>query len=167
MKRKRTALIIALLILIIAALCYGAFQLWVDSLSWNPHDYPRNGLSDFGDDTGYYKINPETILASLGRGETDAFAPEPATPSAPIFNSTISWHQSDYLNITNAMFQSVWKETFNNWSLLSTVFYTTCRDNLDGFESGDIHFFKAISKSNYTTREVLITPQDEDVSWGG
>ena len=167
MKRKRTALIIALLILIIAALCYGAFQLWVDSLSWNPHDYPRNGLSDFGDDTGYYKINPETILASLGRGETDAFAPEPATPSAPIFNSTISWHQSDYLNITNAVFQSVWKETFNSWSLLNMEFDTTCRDNPNGFEDSDIHFFKADGESNYTTREVLITPQDEDVSWGG
>ncbi len=168
MKRKRTALILAFLILIIGTICFGAIYVWSNSLNdYNPHDYPRNGLSDFDPaHTGYYKIDPDTILASLDRGETDVFAPEPATPPAPIFNSTISWHQSDYLKITNAAFQSVWKETFASWSLLSMVFDTSCRDDPDGFESGDIHFFKA-DETNYTTREVLITPQDEDVSWGG
>ncbi len=168
MKRKRTALIFVLLILIIGALCCGAIYVWSNSLNYNPHDYPRNGLSDFDPEhTGYYKINPETILASLSRGETDVFIPEPATPSAPVFNSTISWHQSDYLKITNAVFQSVWKETFDSWSLLSMVFKIACQDNPDGFESGDIHFFKADGESDYTTREVLITPQYGDVSWGG
>lgn len=168
MKIKRTTLILVLVILIISTLFSGAIYVWSNSLNYNPHEYPRNGLSDFYPDyIGYYKINPETILASLDRGETTVFTPEVATPSAPVLNATVSWHQSDYLNIVNTVFQFTWKEKFDSWSLLSMVFDTTCRDNPNGFESADIHFFKTKDESNYTTREVIVTPQYEYISWGG
>ena len=156
------------ILLIAGILCLGIISVYSVSNVYNPNVYPKNGLSDFEpENIGYYKINPETILASLNRGESNIFAPEIATLSAPMRNITFSWYQLDYLLITNALFQSVWKESFNSWSLLSMVFETTCQDNPDGFESGDIHFFKESGEKNYTTREIIITPQYENVSWGG
>jgi hypothetical protein len=170
MKKNRTTTIFALLIIIIA-ICSVIYVSISNSFEDQINRYPKNFLSDFDSyDTGRYKIDPETILASLDRGETGVFALELATPVAPVFDTTISWHQSDYLKITNAVYQLVWKETFDSWSLLGMVFETTCRDNPNGFESGDIHFFKAVKvngETQYTTREVLITPLNGDLSWGG
>ena len=166
MKRNRKVIIITFLI--VGLLCFGISYLYGNSLNYGPFLYPKNGLADFyPDHIGYYKINPETIIASLDRGEINVFAPESATPAAPIFDTSFSWHQSDYLKITNAVFQAVWNETINSWSLWNMIFDTTCQDNPGGFESGDIHFFKADGESDYTTREVLITPQYGNVSWGG
>lgn len=160
--------ILFFVLLFIGLLIYGLIIVYSIVNDYNPNAHPKNGLSDFEpENIGYYKINPETILTSLDRGETNLFSPQIATSSAPMVKATISWRQSDYLLITNAVFQSVWKETFNSWSLLSMVFETTCHDNPDGFESGDIHFFKESDEENYTTREVIITPQHENISWGG
>lgn len=168
MKRKRTTLILTLLILGLA--CGGIFVL-SNLFDRQVNDYPKNFLSDFDSyETGHYTINPMKILASLKRGETDVFTPELATPVAPVFNTAISWHQSDYFGIANAVYLRVWKETSDNWSLLGMVFQMTCRNNPDGFELGDIHFFKSITindKKQFTTREVLITPRYGDLSWGG
>ncbi len=168
MKRKRMVLILILVILIMGLLGYLGMYERSNSLNYNPGEYPKNGLSDFDPEhTGYYKMDPETILTSLDHGEAEVFSPEPVTPSIPIFASVISWRQSDYLKIANAVFQSTWKETFKSWSLLSMIFNTTCRDDPEGFASGDLHFFRPEGKSDYTTREVIIEPQYGDVSWGG
>jgi hypothetical protein len=166
---KRNNVGITITFLIVVGLCSILIYNYSKSLDYNPYSYPKNGLADFyPDKIGYYKINPDTILVSLDRGKTDVFVQEFAIPIAPLLETSVSWSQSDYLKITNAVFQSAWKETFDHWNLLSMIFQSACQDNPNGFETSDIHFFKPVEEtSDYTTREVLINPKYGLVSFGG
>jgi hypothetical protein len=167
MKKKRI-IVIALLVIVIIGIFIGAIYLLT------PYDdqvnrYPKIGLSDF-DNIGRYRINPETILASLDRGETNVFMPESATPESPVLETAVSWRQSDYLEIADALHQFVWKETLDSWNLYNIELDAVCQDNPNGFGVGDLVFFKSArdnGETKYSTRELLITPQYGDVSWGG
>ena len=169
-RRRRIIISILISFLVLVGVFCGLFYLWGNSLEDQYQRSPKNGLSDFfPDHIKYYKFDPTTILASLESGTTDVFVPETATPEAPVFDMSFSWGQSDYLEVANALYQHEWNETFDSWSLLSMIFETTCRDELDGFDSGDIHFFKIVetgSETRYTTREVYITPQYGNLSLG-
>jgi len=179
MIRKSKVLVIAFLTM--STLCCGAYYAYAKWWLSFPPPSPKNGLSDF-ERVGYYRIDPETILVSLEHGERDVFADGGemefdkflesgrAHPVAPLSDRPVSWRQSDYLKIADAVFRSVWKESFEDWNILSMIFDRACRDDPEGFDSGDIYFFKnttANGKLLYTTREVLVSPQYGDISWGG
>lgn len=130
--------------------------------------YPNGGLSDFND-TSYYKMNPETIMSALDRGETDVFLPEPATPEAPVIEGPIKWHQSDYLRIAIALRQFVWKDNIDSWNLYFAQFEANCEDNATGFRLADLYYYKTVfinGKIEYAARELLIAPEYGDVSVG-
>jgi hypothetical protein len=130
--------------------------------------YPNGDLSDFND-TSYYKINPETIMRSLDRGETGVFLPELATPQAPKVEAPFTWHQSDYLRIATALYQFVWKETANGWNVYFIQFETSCQDYSMGFGLADFYYFKTIfmnGQIEYAAREIRITPESGEVSVG-
>src|SRR5574341_496161 len=126
--------------------------------------------SGIGHETGYYKIDPQTILKSLDNGETKVFAPETASPEDPIFDKYFSWRQADYTKVTAALHEFVWNEGLNDWKLYNMYFGTPCHDNLSGFELGKYYYFKTIFHKNgqvdYAGRGFLITPQYGDVEWG-
>jgi len=165
--KKRT--IFTTISLAILGILVGA--IYVVYISSDPFDdlvkrYPTGVFNDMGS----YKIDTETILAALDRGETDVFMPELATPQAPALEKPIMWHQSDYLKIASALHQFVWSETLDDWGLYSMSFDATCQDKPDGFSNGDFTYFKTIfygGKLTYTAREMLVTPRYGDVSWGG
>ena len=126
--------------------------------------------SHLGFERGYYKISPETILASLDKGETKVFAPETASPENPIFEKYFSWRQSEYTKIIVALHEFIWDEDLDDWKLYYMHFSTPCHDNLSGFELGEYYYFKTIFHKNgqidYAGRGFLVTPQYGDVEWG-
>jgi len=164
--KNRTLLTVVLL----AILLIVASAIYIVYISSDPFNdlvtrYPNGAFND----TGSYKIDTETILATLAQGETDVFTLELATPQAPL-EKVIMWHQSDYLEIASALHQFVWSEKLDNWNLYSMSFDASCQDGSNGFLNGDFTYFKTVfhgGKLTYTAHEILISPQYENVSWGG
>jgi hypothetical protein len=124
-------------------------------------------------ESGYYTINPQTILASLDRGKTDVFTPLLATqdPNTPLLPSgSAFWTQSDYLKIAETLSQNVWQDTLQGWNVYYLAFDKQCQDNPVGFDSLDITYYKIIEVSErkvYTARHIEIYPLAGVVSWGG
>lgn len=159
---KRVVKIFAICLVITGIAIIYVFDPFIEGVQ----SYP----SYLGQKTGYYKINSETILASLNNGETNVFTPETTSPEEPIFDKYFSWQQSDYTKLTAAFHEFVWGEDLNGWKLFSMYFDTPCHNNLSGFELGEYHYFKTIfyknGKVGYAGRGFLITPQYGDVEWG-
>lgn len=167
--RRKLAILLALIILAVVA-----FVLYYMVIQANMEQAVRYPLGSSYQETGSYEIDPQTILASLERGETDVFKPISATPEAnnapytPSPVGVISWNQSDYLKVASALHQFVWKENLKGWHIYSLYFFRGCQDNPTGFESGEITYFKAIyGPLSYTTRAINIYPIGSGVSWGG
>jgi hypothetical protein len=144
-----------------------------DSLS--PYSGWPSGFSDYPD-TGLSRIDPGTILASLDRGETDVFQPEPPSLddlswTGPIlYNDPISWRQSYYLDIARALNQFVWKDAWDDWNLFDMSFATHCRDNPGGVTWAEFRYYKTIfneGKIKYAWRSIYVVPEYLDVAWGG
>ena len=157
-KRKRIA--IALLILLIAGLAVAAFMLiatfapvlneQVKLYPGGPHSYSNSGD---------YTINPRTIITNLNQGESNVFTPITVTPGpfSPLPVGSFLWHQPDYFEITNALYQFVWKKSSEDWNLYHVYFNRGCQDNPSGFDEGEITYFKTIEingEKEYTAREI-------------
>ncbi len=122
--------------------------------------------------TGDYTINPEMILASLDRGETNIFMPMLVTPNANTLHppGSVRWTQSDYLKVANALSQYIWKETLEGWSTYYIAFDRACQNDLSGFDSVDLIYYKTIRvnwQKVYTARYIQIYPLANYVAWGG
>jgi hypothetical protein len=120
--------------------------------------------------SGIYEIDPDTILESLDRGETDVFYPESETPQIPSTTKSVSWNQAEYQKIVDALSQFVWKESMIDWKLYRLFFRRGCQDIASGFVYADFTFFKEISikgKKLYTVRSVFVSPQSKEIRWGG
>lgn len=123
-------------------------------------------------DTGDFTINPMTILDSLNRGEINVFTTTLATPSDDTIlpSGSIHWIQADYLKVADALSQFVWKEPLDGWLIYHLAFNKECQDNLSGFDSADIIYYKTIGigwQKMYTARYIQIYPLAGIVSWGG
>ncbi|MGA7194273.1 MAG: hypothetical protein WBW94_11645 [Anaerolineales bacterium] len=167
-KNKRI-IAIAVLLIFTSILCGVIYIVYISSDPFIEERRYPDCLTCYHD-MGGYEINPETILESLNRGETNVFMPELATPEAPIYEGSLAWHQSDYLKIAGALDQFVWKDNLKDWSLYGVDFYADCQNNPNGFTLGDFIFFKSVfydGEITYTAREIQITPQYRDVAWGG
>lgn len=145
------------------------FWLWYlgryDKVALSPTTF-----SDFGK-KNQYAINPENILSNLGHSEGDLFAPQVASPEKPTFEQPFEWHQSDYLNIATALHEFVWKETLDGWNIYYMYFSAPCRDKPDGFDFGEVAYFKTVSYDawlkNYVVYAAQITPRNGNVTSAG
>jgi len=159
MKRIPKALI--LILGITSVLCCGILYVYVDSLTYNPRLPPRKGPINIS-----YRIDPETILTSLDRGDINVFTLKLGISHTPVSDKVISWRQADYLKIANAVFRFAWKGTFDDWHVGRMKFSTPCHENPEGVDEGHLYFFKADGESGYSIREILITPRYGEVLWG-
>lgn len=119
--------------------------------------------------TGNYKIDPKTIVEAVALNDTNIFQPEQEMALTPIPNLIVSWNQATYQSIARAVYQAVWQESQASWSLSRMEFHTGCSDGLEGFDWGDFTYFKDIrvnGENMYSAREIQITPEHGDISWG-
>jgi hypothetical protein len=136
-------------------------------------DYRNPSYFSSYSDNGYYKIDPETILAALDNGETNIFFPMQIDPNeSKDLNNSISWTQAEYLKIANALSQLVWNETLDleAWKVYFVYYQVGCDDNLSGFNGFSIVYYKNLGinewKKIYTTRFIEIYPWMGVVLWG-
>jgi hypothetical protein len=123
--------------------------------------------------TGYYQIDPETILSKLEQGKTDVFVPllEDPDMAEPLNDVPYSWTQADFLEVASALGQMAWDDPMDldNWSVYFVLFVGSCQDDPMGFDNADITYFKAIELDGekvYTTRKIEIDPDYNLVRWG-
>ena len=134
-----------------------------------PDRYLPVGVSDFRDRT-VYQIDTASILTSLAEGETNLFA---AQETAPQTSTALlsSWRQSDFIDVARALNQVASQEPLSGWRLYSMHFSTPCKDDLSGFTEADFYYFKTTFRENgkirYTTQNIFISPEYEQVIWSG
>ena len=113
--------------------------------------------------TMYYAINHESILLDLDRGEIEVFTPISVTPDIPVFEGSVEWNQPNYIAIATTLYEFTGKEISDDWNLYYIRFITACYDNLNGFDFGEIAYFKSIRndslQKDYTVRAYQIIPQ--------
>lgn len=129
--------------------------------------YPYS-LTNFVD-TGDYYIDPHVILGDLEQGEKNVFMPidEDSVEVNNVYvNHSFSWQQSDYLLVADALQQFVWNDSLDGWKISGMVFWRRCRDDLVGFDSADIIFYKYNNQGGYKVREMDIYPSGGGVSVG-
>jgi hypothetical protein len=125
-------------------------------------------------DIGFFKINPETILSALDRGEADIFIPvlEDASFADELTDTSISWTQADFLKIASALGELVWDDPMDlldDWNIYYISFGGNCQDAPDGFNYATITYYKTIEVNGdevYATRHIEIYPNFSMVRWG-
>ena len=126
-----------------------------------------NRISSYWD-SGYLKINPETILASLENGDTKVFTPLLENPQDVnvLTDMSIHWTQDDFLKIASAVGQYVWNDPMDleDWSIYSIDFEGDC-DDPNGFYLASITYFNMDGK-RYATRLIEIYPYLGWIGWG-
>jgi hypothetical protein len=164
MKRLGTPLAL-LIIIAITSICVVVMS---DSIFMDQQTnrYPSVLLSGYSS-TGSYKFNPETIFKSLNQEDADIFSPLDAIPEMQEFLIPLMWKQTDYLKITEALHQYVWKETLVNWNIYSMFFDGNCQYTPLGFDIVRITYFKPVGIQQYTARKIDIYPLSGEIDWGG
>lgn len=170
-KRLFTWKLIALLVFIPLA-SFVVWQIWVFLFG---EDYSRSPAHfSVYPDSGYYDIDPETILGALERGETNVFTPvssEEWDRDEPYYES-IAWTQSDYLKAANALSLETWNEPLDleSWKVIDIDLQASCKDNPRGFHTFSITYYKTLGVKNwerqYTTRHIEMFPWMGLVRWG-
>ena len=167
-KLKQVTILLLILLLLFTML----FCILFTTKQFNLYKASRgpSGLGSYPE-RGKYRINPETILASLEQGDIDIFVPISATSELgyPLFSpGSFPWKQSDYLKIANAVHQSVWQENLDGWRIYSMFYFIECQDYPIGFDGGEITFFRPTPNGpSYDIRTVIINPLSGEVEWGG
>ncbi len=119
-----------------------------------------------------YIIDPETILELVDKGTINVFVPLSDSSQVKDLDNTISWTQSDYLKLINALSQFVWDEPLDleEWQIDFIYFQTGCMNDLSGFRELDIIFYKSRGIKNweriYDSRIVEISLWNGVVRWG-
>lgn len=157
----------------LAFLLVAVVLIFVSKLLIGRDNYKSPGLLDSYSNQGYFEFDPETILMALAHNEIDALTPFLENPlrEEPYYPS-IAWSQSDHLAFANALSNKVWKEPLDltSWKALYFSLNQGCSDNLDGFHSSTIVYYKKVGISDweqrYVTRRISITTQQGLASWG-
>lgn len=93
-----------------------------------------------------YKIEPESILADIGKGKTDIFQISDEGRSEPKYPSgSFAWSSADYLAIAKAHHLYLTGEPASGeWKLFAPGYFYIyqCRDNMRGFDGATIIFYK-------------------------
>ncbi len=139
------------------------------------NEFPRSIVDpDLSADYGMFEIDPETLLLSLDRGETEMFNPMIATPEVytPLAAGSFPWTQSDYLKIASALAQIKRKENLNDWHVFSMLFEKDCSTIPKGFDAGWVVYFKLHNKDgtpdyfHYQTDAIAIFPLSKNMKAG-
>lgn len=139
-KKKRTKIIVLAILLtisIIVAGCYWAYRFLDLENDPNTVYAPNRTYAE-----NYYGIDSKTILTDLGNGNTDVFEPLLESPEETINDEPIVWNQSDYFNVAVVFHQFVTGDSVEDWKLYKLYFSAYCHEDFDGFEFGEISFFK-------------------------
>ncbi|GAB4504607.1 MAG: hypothetical protein Fur0043_16010 [Anaerolineales bacterium] len=111
----------------------------------------------------YYAMDSQTILADVIKNKPVQLnlVPEPAEilPSAP---PVVPWTQADYLQIANAVFFTVWKDSAVNWKLDEIYAETNCAGIGLGFQTMSFDFFRVKRSADgyfHTQRRIYINPE--------
>ncbi len=175
-KIKRIITLLVALACIFLCVCVGYELYLIKERGHYYQTYPRSIVDpDFNAEYEIYEIDPETILLSLDRGETDIFNPIIATPEVytPLVAGSFPWTQLNYLKIASALGQIKWKEDLNDWYVFDMYFEKDCSDNPKGFDSGTIIYFKFNNDDetsdylHYQTKVISIYPLFKNVEAGG
>ncbi|MGB8982867.1 MAG: hypothetical protein WCC12_13415, partial [Anaerolineales bacterium] len=124
-------------------------------------------------ESGYYEIDPETILGALNRGETNVLVPFFGNPDReePYYDS-VAWTQSDYLKIANALSLETWSEPLDwrSWRVIDMNLIRSCENNPLGFATLTITYYRELGVKNwerqYITRLIEIYAWQGLVRWG-
>lgn len=125
-------------------------------------------------ESSYYEIDPETILDTVNLGENDMFTPffGDWNREEPYFSS-ITWTQSDFLIIANALSLKIWREPLDleSWDVKYMSLSRSCTNSPNGYDALRIVYYKSLGITNwerhYTTRLIEIRPWKGLVRWGG
>jgi hypothetical protein len=139
-------------------------------IGYDGENYPES--MDGYQNSGYYRIDPGTILASLDQGKTDVFMPLLEDHNDITESYTVSWAQSDYLKIANALSQKLWGKPLDlkDWSVLDIGFEKDCMNDSSGFESFSMIYYKIVQlgfQIEYSTRYMNMSPSYGYVQWAG
>jgi len=117
----------------------------------------------------YYLIDPNTILADIEEGKTAVFSSQTVTPQAPLSQSlsVVRWTQEDYLNIVQALYESIWNESTDDWKLRYAWFSMKCDNVNDGPQFAHFIFYKVVraQKETRVERQIYIDPSNNAVGW--
>lgn len=165
-RQRRIYLIIISLVFLVSVYVY----------VYQPFASGNKGPLDLYDyeNTGLFRMDPGKMLVSLDNGNMDVFLPDPrgldGRGAEPVqYTEPILWRQSDHLQIINALDNSVWKGTLDDWSLFGMVFNAECQ-NLNGLTASNFQYFKTgFDKGKIVDiwREIEIDPEYAYVAWGG
>jgi hypothetical protein len=120
-------------------------------------------------DVGSSKIDPQTILISLDRGNTGIFQLESGIPENPKFVMNVEWTQADFFRVATAFSQTVWKEAFDDWNLYRMNYYAECKDDPKGLSDAQFYFYKwtiVYARKTLSVRAIHIDPEYGYVAWG-
>lgn len=122
---------------------------------------------------GYYKIDSGTILTSVNNGEQAIFSPLLVAPDSiePPSGKSISWSQSDYLQVASSLGEFVWNDSMDlqKWQIYYASFEKSCEDGSHGYQFGRLIYFREKELDghlSYNARIVEIDPYYEWVRWG-
>jgi hypothetical protein len=121
-------------------------------------------------DIGNSKIDPQTILKSVERGDTEyLFLMESDFPKDPQFIMPIEWTQAEFLKVAMSVHQIVWGETLDGWNLYRMDFRTNCKDNPKGLSFAGFYYYKETvvkDQKTYLLRGIEIDPEHSYITWG-
>ncbi len=108
-------------------------------------------------DFRYYTIDPATLLESLDRGDTDAFklftTTAEAMPTPFPYTDSVSWSQTDYFRVAQALYQQAWQEPLEAQNIYYMSFRTNCAEIEQGlFSWAKIDSFKVVQTGKEETR---------------
>jgi len=162
--KKRTIAVLVAIICVCVSAGLGYELNYLREIENSRREYPP--FVNLSYSSTKYEINPETILSSLDQGKTEVFnhiiaAPEDYTPLAA---GSFVWTQSDYFKIASALGRIEMNEDLNGWHVLGMWFDKECSDDLKGFDSGSINYFKTDTDNgtmdylHYQTITIAIDP---------
>jgi hypothetical protein len=136
--------------------------------------WPSSLSSNFSE-TGLFRMDPGTVIASLNKGNVDVFLPdsrslEDRVNGTVLYDAPVSWSQSDNLKIVSALDGFVWGDTVGRWNLFSMTFSTDCQSDLNGVSGSVFKYFKTNfdkGRITYTWRQIEINSEYAYVAWGG
>jgi len=176
----RTIVGLISLIFVCLVLVGNSLVLEISSYVFDPYgiydrSYPRGSTLDYRD-YGFFRINPETILTSLNKGETEVFLPEERNIEDDVWGGPAllklptPWVQSDFFLVAEELNQFVWNDTLDNWALYEMWFEGNCEDGPKGFKGGGFTYFRTAfseGRIRYVTRLLAMEPEYLNVTWGG
>lgn len=171
MKGKITPQIVTTVVVISILVGAISFVKYLDyRRNWYIPEYPTEEL----DNVVFYLIDPNNILESLDRGETDVFAAisfdsdDTAVLEWPA--SSFAFDHNDLMKVVHALHQFVWDESLEDWQLIRASFLMDqCQDIAGGFDYASMLYYKRKSDTSddkYIVHGLKVDLRNGEVSAG-